>query len=433
MENNIENRPQKKIKTKLIVSLITVLVVLISFVGGYFFRYLIEKKEVTVTSDLVRIIEKFGYVFDPKTGEMRELTESDYADALVNGLLDEYSAYYDEQEYEALKQKSKGNYSGYGFSIYTESNVIYGVTGNSPAELSGLKAGDKITSASIDGGEFVTIIKATDLTSLIATGSENSVLNLTVDRDGEFSGKSFSFSAYDFTASYVSYFDNELRFVFRTDGDKLKGVSDNSERMSVLSADTAYIKLDHFEGGAAEQLKQALDFMKERGRTKLILDLRGNGGGYMDVLTEVASYLIYNNGEKNTAVARVESKTGNETYSFKKSNFYENIEEIAVLANSDTASASECLIGAMLTYGDKFNKDNLIIEKNADGVARTYGKGIMQTTYWLLKGGAFKLTTARVLWPDKTTCIHGVGIIAEGANATEKGNSAILRAVEVLS
>ena len=153
----------------------------------------------------------------------------------------------------------------------------------------------------------------------------------------------------------------------------------------------------------------------------------------MDVLTDVASCLIYNNGEKNTAVARTESKTGSETYSFKKSNFYENIEEIAVLANSDTASASECLIGAMLTYGDRFSKDNLIIEKNADGVARTYGKGIMQTTYWLLKGGAFKLTTARVLWPDKTTCIHGVGIIAEGANATEKGNSAILRAVEVLS
>ena len=137
MENNIKNRPQKKKKTKLIVSLITVLVVLVSFVGGYFFRYLIEKKEVTVTSDLVRIIENFGYVFDPKTGEMRELTESDYADALVNGLLDEYSAYYDEQEYKALQQKSKGNYSGYGFSIYTESNIIYGVTGNSPTNSAG--------------------------------------------------------------------------------------------------------------------------------------------------------------------------------------------------------------------------------------------------------------------------------------------------------
>ena len=65
-------------------------------------------------------------------------------------------------------------------------------------------------------------------------------------------------------------------------------------------------------------------------------------------------------------------------------------------------------------------------------VETTYGKGIMQTTYLLVTGGAFKLTTARILWPDRTTCIHEKGIIVDGLNATEIGESALIRASQIL-
>ena len=82
---------------------------------------------------------------------------------------------------------------------------------------------------------------------------------------------------------------------------------------------------------------------------------------------------------------------------------------------------------------EKFDISRLVIEKNDDGVAKTYGKGIMQTTYLMLDGGAFKLTTAVMYQPDKTTTIHGKGIIVSGDNATERGDSAILRALETLS
>ena len=57
----------------------------------------------------------------------------------------------------------------------------------------------------------------------------------------------------------------------------------------------------------------------------------------------------------------------------------------------------------------------------------------MQTTYKFLDGSALKLTTAKILWPDKQTCIHVNGILPKGENATEKGISAVLRAVQTLN
>ena len=78
------------------------------------------------------------------------------------------------------------------------------------------------------------------------------------------------------------------------------------------------------------------------------------------------------------------------------------------------------------------SREDIVIEKNSKGVAKTYGKGIMQTTYQLLSGGAFKLTTAKIYWPDKTTSIHGVGVIADGENAVSSEN-ALDRAIYLIS
>ena len=110
-------------------------------------------------------------------------------------------------------------------------------------------------------------------------------------------------------------------------------------------------------------------------------------------------------------------------YGEKKEKFYANSNQyeayfsadsrIYVLADEGTASASECLIGAMVDYGAVSFSDICLIERN--GVAKTYGKGIMQTTYpfGLWDTDAIKLTTARILWPTSDTCIHGTGVTPE--------------------
>ena len=102
------------------------------------------------------------------------------------------------------------------------------------------------------------------------------------------------------------------------------------------------------------------------------------------------------------------------------------------MANGRTASASECLIGALASYNEIFNLNKLVIDKTYNGVETTFGKGIMQTTYTLLSGGALKLTTAKVLWPNGE-CIHDKGIspLNTAENVVTQEN-ALSRAIAVL-
>lgn len=430
MTEKEQNRPKKKIAGKIITAVVMVLVVALSFVGGYFSRYLFEPSTVNTTSDLVRIIENFGYVFDDKTGEMRPLTEEDYADALVNGLLDDYSAYFTPEEYSVVVEKGKGNHSGIGVTFDTNSCTVLKITGNSPADIVGMRAGDKLIKGKSGQTEKV-FNDALDVIEFIESSSGS--MEFTVLRNDSLVPLNFTVSRENFTASYVTYYDSATKMCYRTEQGEMKQVAIEQEKCTLLDDKTALIRLDQFEGSAFSQLKGALDYMKERGRDKLIFDLRNNGGGYMDVLTDIASCFINNDGKGGAVVAISESKNKREEYCTDENNFYDNITKIAVLANDNTASASECLIGAMLCYGDNFTAERLVVEKNIDGVAKTYGKGIMQSTYLLMNGGAFKLTTARILWPDESTCIHGKGIIATGDNAVIKGDSAIVRAQSVLN
>ena len=428
MNENNTNRPIKSRKFKLILSLVIALIVIVSFVGGYFSYYLINRKSVTVASDLARIMQDVGYIVDPQTGEVREITEEEIAYALVNAFLDEYSAYFTAEEYKEKRAQDKGSRAGVGVSFYTEEPIVGKVAGNSPAFKAGIKAGDIILSGKV-GEKEQTFENSTQVVQFMidANGLE---MTLTADRNGE--EKQFTLTESEYITSYITYFDSEKELHFESDipsGKPTAKICDGG--MLELDESTAYIRLDQFEGDASEQLDGALSFMKERGRSKLVLDLRNNGGGSMTVLEDVASLLIYNDGKDRFPIAVAKGKKDKEVFKTGRNAFYDNVTGIAVLANERSASASECLIGAMLCYGGQFSGDRLIIEKNDGGIAKTYGKGIMQTTYMLITGGAFKLTTARVFWPNDETCIHGKGIYPTAVNAVES-KDAISRAVQTL-
>ena len=106
-----------------------------------------------------------------------------------------------------------------------------------------------------------------------------------------------------------------------------------------------------------------------------------------------------------------------ESYKAKASKYSEfKFEKIIFLANSGSASASEALMGAVLDYDKQSNKNivKVVLDpsyENNEVVYRTYGKGIMQTTFINnLTGEAVKLTTAKICWPISKTCIHGTGL-----------------------
>ena len=168
-----------------------------------------------------------------------------------------------------------------------------------------------------------------------------------------------------------------------------------------------------------QEMEKCLNFMKSRGRTNLILDLRTNGGGYLTVCQELATYFMRNATGSRPIVSTARFKSGRETIyratGNRFSEFFEEDARIYVLADENTASASEMLIGAMVTYGTTPFSDIYLREEN--GVARSYGKGIMQQHYADSFGNVLKLTTAEIFWPDDTS-IHGVGVTpADGAQA----------------
>ena len=95
---------------------------------------------------------------------------------------------------------------------------------------------------------------------------------------------------------------------------------------------------------------------------------------------------------------------GNDFYYY----FNEN-SRVYVLADENTASASECLIGALVDYGTT-SLSEIYLRENADGVARSYGKGIMQSHFASASGAAMKLTVAEIVWPVTGRSIHGIGV-----------------------
>ncbi len=420
----------KKAKTKKVISIISIiLAIMLSFVCGFFTRHFLTPSASNLTSEMIAIMEQYAYVMDSE-GNLQNLNANDYANALITGFKDKdgYAKYYTKEEYQKIKDQQKGQYTGFGITINVEGEypIIISVVHNSPAEKAGLKPNDKVISATIDGNavQFNTV----DIGEFLEGVATNKKVEFIVERNGQ--NQTITVIKSRYKVNYVEYYDNQGQVIF----DFEKGTNRRVEDKKIdVDSDTALIKIDSFEGDVAYQFSKALEYMETNSRTKLILDLRDNGGGYMDDLLSVSRHLIYNGGKK-TLIAYSQGKKDSQSFYMYGPIERKNIKDVVVLANENTASASECLIGAMLCYGEKnFTKERLILEKNDNDIAKTYGKGIMQSTFLLSSGGAFKLTTARILWPDTKTCIHGTGITTIPENEVNAGQDAIIRAKEILA
>ncbi len=442
-----QNTKKKFIGTKTLVAILMVVILLLGFAGGYYFYYF-TKVDVVTNSELMQIIRENG-IDARKDGDGKFLSDDEEAKIIVDTLLadDLYRKYYTKEEYQKYLSEGDGNYVGIGVS-FIEDTTVYRVIGNSPAMKAGIIAGDVIKEGCkvVNGAEQYTSFANLDaLQEFLKTLGEGDKAKFKVERNGAMLIEPLTVIKSEYVASYVTYVDNQEMITVMEDQDenfKHTGKSNPS-----LDNKTAYIALTQFQGDAAEQFINALNYAKEKGRKKLIIDLCDNGGGKLSVLTKIASYLLYNKNKSQTIIAIEESRSAqtNEirhsyTDSVTSSNNYdkENIEKIVVLANNNTASASECLLLAMLYYGsadfdNNFNEaQNVVIVEGSLG-ARTYGKGKMQTTYKLKSGAAIKLTTANLYAPDGETSINGTGITTTAENVVSSQQMAISRAIELMT
>ena len=428
----------KSLKNKILIILLCTSIVVGAFFGGFFCAFFSYNKEIRQLNSVLRLIEKESIFIDDGLGEIKD---GEIIDAVVSTILkqDRYAEYYTKEEFETLKSTNKGEYKGIGLTLVSGSNVLYNVIGNSPAQKAGLIKGDIFISASIKGEtEFTTFSNEYTVLDFLNDNEEQTSFSFKITREGEFTERIFDLSRQEYNASFVFYYDNNNAFAFAKDDSKkiTKNEIPRQSEYNVVDNESAIIKLLSFSVGADEQFKSAVNYFKQSGKTKLILDLRSNGGGNMEVLEEICSFLIFNGGQKKSVVTYIHKKDeGPEVRSTSKNNFMD-YDDIVVLADFGSASATEALIGAMLYYGNEqrdnnFSYDNLIIVGDNEK-ASTFGKGIMQTTYSLLGGTAIKLTTAKIYWPDNQTCIHEKGISTIPQNVVQD-NHAISRAFSILA
>ena len=305
------------------------------------------------------------YYYQDADIDVDAMTEGMYA-GMVNALGDPYSVYYTEEEWADLMRETEGIYYGIGAYLMIDQNTgaakISGVIDNTPAQEAGLRADDLIYM--VDGETTMGL----ELSEIVARvkGEEGTTVHLTIYREGE--------------SDYLEI-DVERR--------KIESPTVNYE---MLENDIGYIQITEFDDVTTDQFTEALATVKGSGAKGLILDLRGNPGGSLNVVVDIAREIL-----PKGLIVYTEDKYG-ERDEYNCDGRRELEIPLVVLVNGNSASASEILAGAIKDYG----KGTLV-------GTTTFGKGIVQRVLPLTDGTALKLTISAYYTPNGNN-IHGVGI-----------------------
>lgn len=422
-----EDRPPEKKKSvgKIVACCAGALAIAAAGFFGGFFTY-----QATLDPEMRSLIWAKDRVQSDYYEEIDDQTIYDALFGALNGLLDPYSGYLTADEYADMIEDATGKWSGLGVTFSTkdaEENkrlLITRVSGNSPAEEAGILPGMRVVGFGMSEQEIVESESYDELSAFLnaRAAGENFVLKLRQGEDGEPFFKTVAKQS--FVENYVFYRSKDSAYIFT--GEQATDLTKSDDYLVSLDEETAYIRLTQFNGNAAEEFASAMDIFKEEGRKNLILDLRANGGGYLTILEEIASYFCKSSSDATPVVAIADYRSG-KTEEFKATGnryfeYFAADSTITVMADNGTASASECLIGAMVDYG-AVSYENIYLSTRS-GETKTYGKGIMQSTVprsFFGKSDAIKLTTARILWPLTKNCIHGIGVrIDDGAHPVEE-------------
>lgn len=276
--------------------------------------------------------------------------------------IDPYTEYYPDDEQEDFMSMSTGEYGGIGSFIQQRQGQLVTVSQpreGSPAAKSGLRPGDKFIV--IDGDSVVTA--TSEQVSGKLKGQPGTVVDVTVKRP------------------FVE--DSILSFTLTREKIEIQPIP-----YAGILADgkTGYINLETFNEKSAEAFKNAFLKMKGNGIERLVIDLRGNGGGILEGAVDILSYFL----PKGTEVLRTRGRgLLNEKVYKTTSKPLDTEIPIAVLIDGNTASASEILAGALQDL------DRAVIVGN-----RSFGKGLVQSTRQLPYNGLLKITIARYYTPS---------------------------------
>jgi len=300
-----------------------------------------------------------------------DLTQEDLITAAKNGLfelVDEHSHYYDVEGFKELNASTSGNFGGIGAYVEFNEGFYYvtGFTDESPAKDAGLRIGDKFV---VVNGVPLEGLKASDALNNIR-GDVDSLARVGITR-----GNSDRVQYYEITRKLIH--SNPITVVMPEDNDK-------------LDQDMAYIRITRFNANLLSNMKETFAQLEDEKIEKVIFDLRGNPGGYLDQVLDVLRMLV-----TNDDLLHVQYKDSAKNF---RSDLRTQPFDVVVLVNGDSASASEIFAGAI----QDTNTGIIIGEK-------TYGKGSVQGIFPLTNQEGFKMTIAEYFTPDWHK-VDGVGI-----------------------
>lgn len=298
---------------------------------------------------------------------LEDVEEGQYADGIYKGLLDglgdKYAQYYTQEEYAELMEATSGKYCGIGAQVMQEQDsgiisIVLPFEG-SPAAEAGLLPGDIIYMVA---GEEVT---GEDLTAVVAKmkGEEGTTVELQIFRNNEYINVTVERREIEVPTVSYEMMDNNI----------------------------GYIAVSSFDEVTAKQFRAALDALESQGEKGLVIDLRNNGGGRLDVCADMLDRML----PEGTIVSTRNKAGTEETYTSTDEEAFDK--PLVVLINGNSASASEVFVGAIRDYG----LGKLVGTKS-------FGKGIVQSIFDLKDGTAIKFTTSEYFSP-KGNNIHGSG------------------------
>ncbi len=319
----------------------------------------------TSSNDIGADVQKFREVLSLIKTEYVDETKTDELvdDAIQTMLakLDPHSAYIPAKEREEANEELRGNFEGIGieFSIFQDTLVVVAALSGGPSEAVGLRTGDKIIK--VNGDNIAGIgLRNSEVTKKLK-GPKGTEVKIEVARRGVKNPITF----------------NIIR-------DKIPQFSVDASYM--IRPDIGYIKVSRFSQTTYSEFQEAMDKLKKQGMTKLILDLQGNPGGYMNQAIDLADDFLPA-GEKIVFTNGKDTRYNSDAMSTSKGEFESG--DLIVLVNEGSASASEIVAGAL-----QDNDRALIVGR------RSYGKGLVQSPFDLDDGSELRLTISRYYTPS---------------------------------
>ena len=337
--------------------------------GSYYSKLFGSTSSSVLDKESIEKIDTIYGLID--TSYLEDVDKEQLQEGIYKGILesldDPYSVYYTKEEFAEMMEDTSGTFEGIGAYLTqdpdTKDITVVKPIKDSPAEKAGMLADDVIVE--VDGED----VAGQDLNLVVSKlrGPKGTSVKVGVRRAGEDDIITFDLKRGEINALTVDY--------------------------EMLEDKIGYIAIGEFADATADQFREAFDDLEQQGMKSLIIDLRSNGGGYVDTAVKVADRLV-----KDGVIVSVKDKHG---LSYK----YEDAGDgnflkvpCVLLVNENTASASEILTGALRDHGLA-----TIIG------TRTFGKGITQVIAPLDDGSGVKITNSNYYTPNGEN-IHKVGI-----------------------